>query len=288
MKKITLPLFAFFLLQLLCSFTLNKSAYILYTSSGKSTAWEKLLKEAQKADVILFGELHNNPVCHWLQAELTADLFETKGTALKLGAEMLEADDQLVLNEYLSGRMTEKTFKDEAKLWNNYATDYKPLVEFAKKNKLAFIATNIPRRYANLVYSKGTTALDSLDTEARRYMAPLPFPYDAQLKVYKEIFEAAQGHGGENLPKSQAIKDATMAHFIVKNLKAGEQLLHFNGAYHSNHHQGIEWYLKQYRPDLKVLTISSVELKNAEEWNKENDSLADYIIAIPDRMTKTY
>jgi len=37
-----------------------------------------------------------------------------------------------------------------------------------------------------------------------------------------------------------------------------------------------------------VLTISSVELKNAEEWNKENDSLADYIIAIPERMTKTY
>lgn len=274
---------------LLCSFTLNqKPAYVLFTANGKTTSWEKLLKDAEQAEVILFGELHNNPISHWLQLELANDLLKSKGTSLKMGAEMFESDDQLVLNEYLSGKMTEKTFKDEAKLWNNYATDYKPLVELAKKNKLAFIATNIPRRYANLVYSKGTSALDSLAPDARVYIAPLPFPYDAELKAYKEIFEAAQGHGGENLPKSQAIKDATMAHFILKNLNKGNVLLHFNGAYHSNHRQGIAWYLQQYRPGIKVLTISTTEEKNPEEWNKENEQLADYIISVPETMTKTY
>jgi uncharacterized iron-regulated protein len=286
MKHLTL---SFLLVLLLCSFTLNqKPAYVLFTANGKTTTWEKLLKEAEQADVILFGELHNNPVSHWLQLELANDLLKSKGHSLKLGAEMFEADDQLVLNEYLSGKMTEKTFKDEAKLWNNYATDYKPLVELAKKNKLTFVATNIPRRYANLVYSKGTAALDSISPEAKLMMAPLPFPYDGELKAYKEIFEAAQGHGGENLPKSQAIKDATMAHFILKNLNKGEVMLHLNGAYHSNHRQGIAWYLQQYRPGIKILTISTTEEKNPEDWNKENEQVAEYIICVPETMTKTY
>ncbi|MEZ4981018.1 MAG: ChaN family lipoprotein [Saprospiraceae bacterium] len=39
-----------------------------------------------------------------------------------------------------------------ARLWSNYKTDYAPLVDFAKENDLQFVATNIPRRYASLVY----------------------------------------------------------------------------------------------------------------------------------------
>ena len=272
----------------LFAFSADKPAYKLYTPAGKETEYEKLLKEASKADVVLFGELHNNPICHWLQLELTRDLFAQKGSNLKLGAEMFESDDQLVMDEYLAGKMTDKTFKDEAKLWTNYATDYKPLIDFAKKNKVSFIATNIPRRYANLVYSSGTKALDSLREDGKKYIAPLPFPYDPEVKCYKEIFEAAQGHGGENLPKSQAIKDATMAHFILKNIQSGQTMLHFNGAYHSNNFQGIMWYLKQYRPDIKVVTISSAEQDTLKELDNENKNLADFTIVIPSGMTKTY
>ena len=266
----------------------NKDAYIIYDSKGKKTDYNQLLTEAKKADIILFGELHDNPICHWLQKELTQDVFTDKKEKLTLGAEMFEADDQLALNEYLAGKLSEKTLKDEVKLWTNFGTDYKPLLDFAKTNKLKFIADNIPRRYANLVYSRGVAALDSIDAEAKKWIAPLPFKYDGTLKCYKDIFENAGGHGGENLPKSQAIKDATMAYFILKNWSKGQTFIHYNGAYHSNHHQGIEWYLKQQNPDLKILVISSTEQNDINQLEPESNDSGDFIICTPSSMTKTY
>jgi len=44
-----------------------------------------------------------------------------------LGAEMFESDNQLIMDEYMTGKIKNlKNFEDEAKLWPNYQTDYKP------------------------------------------------------------------------------------------------------------------------------------------------------------------
>ena len=51
--------------------------------------------------MVLFGELHNNPISHWLQLELTEDLHAARGADLVLGAEMFEADNQLLLRLHL-------------------------------------------------------------------------------------------------------------------------------------------------------------------------------------------
>lgn len=266
----------------------GKDPYVLYNVKGEKANYEQLLAEAKKADIVLFGELHDNPISHWLQLELTKDLHQDKKDKLVLGAEMFEADDQIAINEYLQGKISEKTFKDEVKLWNNFATDYKPLLDFAKKNKLNFVAANIPRRYANMVYGRGISSLDSIDVDAKKWIAPLPMKYDGNLKCYKDIFENAGGHGGENLPKSQAIKDATMAHFILKNWSKGQLLIHYNGAYHSNYHQSIEWYLKQQNPNLNVFVISSTEQKDISKLEEETKGAGDFIICTPTNLTKTY
>jgi len=214
--------------------------------------------------------------------------YADKKENLILAAEMFEADDQIIVDEYLSGAVSEKTLKDEAKLWTNFPSDYKPLLDFAKKNKLRFIAANIPRRYANMVYSRGLEKLDSINGEATRWIAPLPIQYDSTLTCYKDIFNQAKGHGGQNLPKSQAVKDATMAYFILKNYSSGKTLIHFNGSYHSDHHQGIEWYLRKSNPKLKILTIASTEQDEIEDLNKENLGLADVILCTPASMSKSY
>ncbi len=276
------------LATILFSFKGDKKAFQLYDSKGKQTSYEKLLADAKQADIVLFGELHDNPIIHWLQMELTKDLFEVKKQNLVLGAEMFEADDQIAINEYLQGKMSDKTLKDEVKLWSNFKTDYKPLLDFAKNNQLNFVAANIPRRYANLVYNKGIEKLDSLDAEAKKWICPLPMKYDGNLKCYKDIFESAGGHGGENLPKSQAVKDATMAHFILKNWSKGKLFIHYNGTYHSNNHQGIERYLKQENKDLKIFTIAATEQSNVDTLAKESMNLGDYIIVTPEGMTKTH
>lgn len=96
-----------------------------------------------KKDFILFGEHQDNPISHWLQYEVTADLHNTR--ELILGAEMFEADNQIPLTDYLEEKITYDGLDSLARLWPNYKTDYAPLVDFAKEEKLQFIVTNIPR-----------------------------------------------------------------------------------------------------------------------------------------------
>lgn len=268
----------------------NKPAYQLFDRQGAPLEYNHLMEQAIENKVVLFGELHNNPIAHWLQIELTNDLYQAVSNQLVLGAEMFEADNQLLLNEYLSGMILQKNFEAEARLWNNYETDYQPLVVFAKDNNLPFIATNIPRRYAALVNREGFEGLEQLSPTAKEYIAPLPIAYDPSLPGYQAMMqmEGMPAHISANLPKAQAIKDATMAHFILLNMNADGIFLHFHGAYHSNNDEGIVWYLKQKEKDLPVLTITTVEQQQVHTLDPEHIGLADIIIAVPSTMTKTY
>lgn len=267
----------------------EKPAYRLFDAKGKPVSYEEMLADARVSDIILFGELHDISVVHWLEYELMSDLYQARGKELILGAEMFEADNQLVIDEYLGGKVMDKNFESEARLWQNYKIDYKPLLSFARDSGLAFIATNIPRRYAALVNRKGFEGLDSLSPEAKRWIAPLPVAYDPELTCYKDIVSNmgnTPSHVTQNIARAQAIKDATMAHFILVNFKPGSVFLHFNGSYHSDNFQGIVWYLQKTNPDLKILTISSVQQADLREMNEESKGKGNYIMVVPESMNK--
>ncbi|MDN3708473.1 ChaN family lipoprotein [Myroides ceti] len=269
-------------------FSQNGQAYQIYNAKGKKVTYDKMVKQLQDKDVVLFGEFHDNSLAHWLQLELTKSLAQKRG--LTLGAEMIEADNQSQLNDYLAGKIDQKAFDTIARLWNNHKTDYKPLVDFAKKSKIRFIATNVPRRYASKVYKEGVESLELLSAEEKSWIAPLPFPYDENLPGYVKMMEMFKdsNHANPNFPKSQAIKDATMAYFISKNIEAGKLFVHFNGSYHSNNYEGIYWYLNTYNQALKVATIATVSQAEVKKMDPENKNLADFIIVIDEDMTKTF
>lgn len=280
-------LFCFFTLSIMAQ---DKPAYRIFDTKGKTVEYADLLKAASKKDVVFFGELHNNPIAHWLQIELTQDLFEKAKGKLVLGAEMFERDDQLLLNEYFADHISQKSFEDEARTWPNYDTDYKPLVEFAKVKEIPFIATNIPRRYASLVFREGIEALNELSDEAKRYIAPLPVEIDLELPAYADMMNMMGGHaeGNVKFPQAQAIKDATMAYSIYESLPKKHQFIHYNGSYHSDRYQGIIWYLDKYAPKLSVFSVKTIEQESLDQLAEEQLGTADFIIVIPASMTKTY
>jgi uncharacterized iron-regulated protein len=330
------------------------AAFQIYDSKGKKVSYAKFIKAVRKSfltkpdsrDVLLFGELHDNPISHWLELQVTQDLFDVHSNIV-LGAEMFETDQQTALNEYLNPKKdTAKQntnnpmgmgfgadprvakLKKSIKLWNNFVTDYQPLVDFARNNQLKFVATNVPRRYASLVYKKGIkylysnegqvsgslrtfsigTNLPVCDTgiykkDSILYFSeisegnsiPPIFEYDSTLQCYKDIFNMAGGHGGQNLPMSQAIKDATMASLVYKHLPKNGVFVHYNGSYHSDNHQSIEWYLKHYNEKIlknfypmKITTISTRTQNNVSQLEKENLGIADFVIVVPENMTRTY
>lgn len=264
-------------------------AFEIYDSKGKKVEFKKIEKKIGLSDVVFFGELHDNPIAHWLELKV-AKYMVNNFKEVTFGAEMFERDEQEYLNRYLKGEIDAQQLDSLAVLWGNFFTDYLPVVDLAKEKKMNFIATNIVRKYASQVYKNGLESLDTLPEEIKRNIAPLPIEFDINVRCYQEMMEMMGGHGGENFPKAQAIKDATMAHFISVNFSKGEgkKFLHLNGSYHSDRHEGIIWYLKRYAPDLIVMNLTVVLQEDINKLSEENEGKADYIIVVANDMISTY
>jgi uncharacterized iron-regulated protein len=255
----------------------------LYDKEGSRVSCRDVVDQVS-GDVVLFGELHNNAIAHRMEHELARDVYKVRKGKLILGGEMFEADNQLIINEYVAGFIKHNHLVHDAKVWDNYETDYRPLVEFAKNHDLPFVASNIPRRYASLVAREGIQSLENLSEAAKRFIAPLPIKVDMATPGYREIINISMSHSmvqkPENFVAAQAIKDATMAYFILKYFDAGSLFLHFNGDYHSRAYGGIYWYIKKSRPDLRVVIVSSVESESLA-FQQEYEGLGDYVLVIP-------
>lgn len=268
-------------------------SYQFYSQTGKEIKPEKLVKELADYDVVFFGELHNNSINHWLQLRIAEGLFIQKRDKVILGAEMFERDNQPQLDQYLAGQIDEKKLQDSARLWSNFATDYKPLLDFAKKNKLKFIATNIPRKYAQKTAKEGLESLQNLPTEEKKFIAQLPVRVTLETPGYEEMKDMMGAHAdvtkAMNFVSAQAIKDATMAESILKNYEKGKTFIHFNGDFHSKEFGGIYWYIQQKNPNLKMAVISVYESEDQELRFPAKDFIpTTFNLVIPADMTKTY
>lgn len=264
-------------------------AYRLFTATGKGTSYAKMLKAIDGADIVLFGELHDDPIAHWMELLIAQHVFAAKDSGLVLGAEMMERHQQEALNRYLSDQWNLKTFTDSAKMWSNFATDYLPVVNFAREHHIPYIATNVPRTYASRIFKKGLASLDSLSAEEKRLMCPLPFPIDTTLSQYRELIKMGmEMHAsGLDFAYAQAIKDATMAYFILQNWRPGQTFVHFNGSYHSDFRQSIVWYLLHSNPELRIVTISTVTQGSVRKLDPEYRDKADFILVVPETMPRT-
>lgn len=285
-KKIVFSLLVFFIFSV--SLT-AKQPYVIFDSEGNKVQYKSMIDSLGYSDVVLFGEIHDNTLAHWLQLEVTKDIAEWNKVIL--GAEMFETDEQEYLYRYLDGEISEKVFIDSAGLWGNYKTDYAPLVKLAKENDYDFIATNIPRKYAAMVARKDFAILDSLSEEEKDLIPPTPIKYNPDWPEYKQIAEGGAGMPGHKLmyiAQAQAVKDAAMAWFIRENMAACEIFIHYNGRYHSDFKGGIYRYLKHLLPDISIKTITVVEQEDIDELKDEHKGRADYIICIDDDITRSY
>lgn len=251
-----------------------------------------MIKTVSATDVVFFGEIHNCVISHWMELKVLEALAENN-KKLKVGMEMLEADNQLIIDEYTSSTISSDRFEEECRLWPNYSTDYEPLVYYAKRHHLPLIATNVPRRYASVVKEKGLAFLDSLSAEAKRYLPKLPIKYVENENAQEGfalmgLLGKAKGTEPQLMAQAQAIKDATMGWFIAQNLKKGEQMIHFNGTYHSDARNGIIPYLLEYRPKTTISTIRAVRQEEIDKIEEDYLGLADFYICITEDMNMSY
>ncbi len=285
-KHIFLILTAFFSIQLVAQEELK--AYQFYQDSTP-ISFQKAIDAMAEADVVLFGEFHDHAMVHWLQLKAARQLMKSEN--LIMGAEFFETDNQLLLDEFIDGTTPMKKFTAEAKLWPNYKTDYAPILQLAVDSQIAFIATNIPRRYASLVARKGADTLKFLSKSAKSLMPPLPMPFSMETPGYQAVYDMMGGGHGmepENFVKAQALKDYTMAYNIGENMEKNSLFLHFNGDFHSADYGGIYWYLNELYPKLEVVSIKVVQANDVDSISTEELVGGDIILVVPEDFTRTH
>lgn len=276
----------------------SAAAYRVYDAEGNSVTVREIIQAIEKSDVVFLGENHDDATAHLLQEEIFKKTYESyaKNRKIVLSLEMFERDVQIVLDEYLKDLITEKKFLDDSRPWNNYKTDYRPLFEFAKQNKLAVIAANAPRRYVNMVSRGGRAALNQLSPEAKRWLAPLPYP--ASSAEYAKKFNALMGNvkseasrEPSKILEAQTLWDATMAFSIAERLKKDKNnlVIHLNGSFHTENRLGTAEHLQRLQPTAKILVVT---MRTEEDYTKfdraKHSNLGDFVILTDAKMPRSF
>lgn len=267
--------------------------YKIYdTRSKQIISIDNIVADMANADVLFFGEEHNDSAGHFLENKIFRAMHDRYGENIALSLEMFESDNQLALNDYLGGFIDESRLAKDARLWNNYK-DYRPMVDFAKQNKIPVIAANPPRRYVSMVTRRGMRSLDSLSKEAKTYLPPLP--YDTLSGRYRDkfmdIMKGSPGSGSNNIYYSQSLWDAGMAYNIYRFQKKNKhkKIFHCVGKFHVDEKLGTAEQLHGRNKKLRILNISCFPDKSFSnpDW-QQFSNLGDYIIITNPDLKKTF
>jgi len=268
------------------------SHYKIYdVKKQKNISVDDIIADMTLADVLFFGEDHNDSIGHYLEAEIFKKLSSTYPNKTALSLEMFHTDVQPEIDEYLAGLISEKNFIKEGRAWGNYK-DYKPLIEYAKANNIKVIAANAATRYSNAVTMGGLKVLANFPKASFNFLPPAPID-TAQGRYYEKFTETLGGHdmGPMKIYQTQNLWDATMAWSINKFLKSnkGIKVLQLNGRFHSDEKLGTVAKLLKANPKVKILNISSFSDAGFAnpDWNKFKN-LGDYIIITDPAVKRSY
>ncbi len=295
--------------------------YRVFTGAGEPASIDDIVAAMGDHTVVFVGETHDDPTGHMLEAELLKRAYETYGAPgsndgaprpVALSLEFFQRDAQPILDEYLAGLITEKSFRNASRPWPRYETDYRALIEFSKENGLSVIAANSPRRYATRVTMHGRESLNDLSREALANLAPLPYGdpseeyRDQWIQIIMEVMEEEGMKCGLPIPEpeegeeaiearapvgahdnmgnqlhSQVLWDATMAYWISQYLaqQPDALVLHMVGGFHVERDTGTPEHLEAYLPGTSrmIVVLQPVEDIDAFEPAPEGE-WGDFVI----------
>ncbi|MBC7808415.1 MAG: ChaN family lipoprotein [Akkermansiaceae bacterium] len=261
--------------------------------TGKKVRWRDLPGRLASANAIFLGEEHDDPETHRVEAALLEAAHKKIGARLTLAMEMMERDGQTVLNDYLAGKIDEAAFAKASRLWQNYATDYRPMVEYAKANGIPVLASNAPRKIVSKVGKEGlSSTLASLSAEEKTQIAASVTAPEGDTYAVRFAGVIAEGHGdGPVMPaptvrrfyEAQCVRDDTMAETVAGAIRDGRTVVHVNGSFHSDAGLGTAARVLWRCPlEARIAVVRIVPYKNRIEWEPFRNE-ADYLVFVPDR-----
>jgi uncharacterized iron-regulated protein len=269
---------------------------VFSSTQGKFVTFDDLVAAlAADADIVLVGEEHEDTATHRIELALLSALHQ-KRQRVGLSLEMFERDTQTALDAYLGGAIAEDEFLKQARPWKNYQTDYRPLVEYAKANKLPVIASNVPRRLATKVATgKGLSELAGLAAGDAQWVASeIDAPRDGYWWRFRETMrghEGAEANDASMLAfyEAQCVKDETMAESIARfwmrtaaGTPARTLVVHYNGDFHSDYGEGTALRVRRRVPTASTIVVTIIPVDNLDAANGAAEAgRAAYVIFCP-------
>ena len=244
--------------------------------------FESMLADLARADAVFVGEQHGDPNTHRLELAVVEGLTR-RGVRVIVAMEMFERDVQAAVSQYAAGTMAEEQFLKESRPWPRYATDYRPIIEFAKAHRLPIVASNIPRRIASTVGKTGMTAIDGLGADRAFAAREMHCPTSG---AYYDRFTAAMGNhagAGSNFYFAQCVKDETMGESVADAFKTTTgrvTIVHVNGAFHSDFGGGAAESARRRMPGRRIAVVTVLPVADLDTLKPEGDDLdrADYLL----------
>ena len=204
----------------------------------------QIIREVADKKIIYVGENHDRFSHHLVQLEIIQALHRM-GKRVAIGMEMFQRPFQGAVDDYLDGRTGEKAFLKQSEYFQRWRFDYnlyRPILQFAHKEKIPVVALNIQRE---ITEKDGRTGLDSLSEEEKKWM---PAQMDFSDRVYRErlerIFREHPSFEAKNFDfflQAQILWDETMAESVDRFLKKNPdyQMVVLAGSGHLAYGSGI-------------------------------------------------
>ncbi len=262
-------------------------ARLIVTADDTLTTVTSAATSLSTADVVVLGERHETPAVHEMHLDLLRALYERRGN-LVIAMEMFDRDVKTVLLQYLAGMIDEATFRQQARVWPRYGTDYRPVIEFAKQHGILVLAANAPQELVHRVAMQGIDSVKGEKDIARETTAPEDEYWDAFVESMHDDGGAhATAHGGsmQFFYQAQCLRDDTMAETVVDHLRArraaGDQPLCvvICGHGHSDFGRGTVARIKSRMPELDVRVLSAEVVEDVDDGiYSVPRTIGDYVV----------
>jgi uncharacterized iron-regulated protein len=226
-----------------------------------------LLEAAAAADFVLIGERHGNRDHHRLQAEIVSALQRDARRPRALAFEMIAAERQLDLVEYLDAHPGDAAGLGAAVDWAASGWPdwrlYQPIAGAALANGAQIVAADLSEEQKRAVFDRGAQGL------RRSFVRRTGLDRDFALALMSDLEDEPRDvHCAKASPEDlggmyqvQRARDAMLAdRLAAASGGAGGILIAGNG--HVRNDRGVPWYLARLRPTARMLSIALMEVQD--------------------------